>query len=36
VLPFINPVSAGFGLQALDMWNAYDPGGPPLDRHALI
>ena len=36
VLPFINPVSAGFGLQALDMWNDYDRGGPPLDRHSLI
>jgi hypothetical protein len=35
-LPFINPVSAAFGLQALAMWNQYAEGGPPLDRHALI
>ena len=35
-LPFINPVSTGFGLQALAMWNGYGKGGPPLDRHALI
>jgi hypothetical protein len=35
-LPFINPVSAGFGLQALAMWSKYGKGGPPLDRHALI
>lgn len=36
ILPFINPVSAGFGLQALSMWSQYEAGGPPLDRHALI
>jgi hypothetical protein len=35
-MPFINPVSAGFGLQALAMWNGYTPGGPQLDRHTLI
>jgi hypothetical protein len=35
-MPFINPVSAGFGLQALAMWNQYNAGGPPLDRHLLI
>jgi hypothetical protein len=31
-MPFINPVSTGFGLQALAMWQALGP----LDRHALI
>jgi hypothetical protein len=31
-MPFINPVSAGFGLQALAMWN----GVGPLDRRALV
>ena len=35
-MPFINPVSAGFGLQALAMWNQVEAGGPPLDRHVLI
>lgn len=30
--PYINPVSAGFGLQALAMWH----GGDPVDRHLLI
>ena len=36
MMPFINPVSAGFALQALAMWNAYGKDGPPLDRHELI
>jgi len=36
ILPFINPVSTGFGLQALAVWNQYVKGGPPLDRHTLI
>jgi hypothetical protein len=35
-MPFINPVSAGFGLQALAMWSTYGARGPVLDRHALI
>jgi hypothetical protein len=35
IMPFINPVSAGFGLQALAMWEQYGAGGA-LDRHALI
>jgi hypothetical protein len=35
-LPFINPVSAGFGLQALAMWESYLTGGPLPDRHSLI
>ncbi len=35
MLPFINPVSAGFGLQALEMWKQYGTG-ERLDRHALI
>ena len=34
-LPFINPVSAAFGLQALAMWRDYCRRPPP-DRHALI
>jgi hypothetical protein len=36
MMPFINPVSAAFGLQALTMWDAYCTDGPPLDRHSLI
>jgi hypothetical protein len=36
MMPFINPVSAGFGLQALAMWKDYGAAGAPLDRHALI
>jgi hypothetical protein len=35
-LPFINPVSTGFGLQALALWCGYAAGGPPLDRRSLI
>jgi hypothetical protein len=36
ILPFINPVSTGFGLQALAMWENYLAGGAPPPRHALI
>ncbi len=36
MLPFINPVSTGFGLQALALWHDYLAGRPPLPRHALI
>jgi hypothetical protein len=36
MLPFINPVSAAFGLQALAMWRDFEAGAPPLHRHALI
>ena len=35
-LPFINPVSTAFGMQALAMWEDYLTGGAALERHALI
>jgi len=34
-LPFINPVSAAFALQALALWDSH-PGGPQPDRRLLI
>jgi hypothetical protein len=36
MLPFINPVSAGFALQALAVWEDWQAGRPPLHRRALI
>ena len=36
LLPFINPVSAAFGLQALAMWHDHTAGGALDSRQALI
>ncbi len=35
-LPHLNPVSAIFALQALDLWRSAAAGGPPVHRHLLI
>ena len=35
-LPFINPVSTAFGMQALAMWRDHLDGAAPPERHALI
>jgi hypothetical protein len=35
-LPHINPVSSGFALQALAVWEQFQAGAPPLHRHSLI
>jgi hypothetical protein len=35
-LPFSNPVSTGFGVQALHLWHEYAAGHPPGDIEALI
>ena len=35
-LPHVNPVSTGFGLQALAMWQAANAGSPVPLRHLLI
>ena len=35
-LPHVNPVSAVFALQALEMWRSAAAGGPTLDRRMLI
>ena len=35
-LPYVNPVSAGFGLQALAMWEQHLQGAPRTFRHMLI
>lgn len=35
-LPFINPVSTAFGMQALAMWRDHLAGAAPPERHALI
>ena len=36
LLPFVNPVSTAFCLQALDMWQQYEEGAFRADRQALI
>ena len=36
MLPFINPVSTAFGMQALALWRHYVAGGEAADRRALI
>ncbi len=36
VLPFVNPVSTGFALQALDLWHRHQSGAAPVPRQALI
>jgi hypothetical protein len=36
LLPFVNPVSTAFCLQALDMWQQYVEGAFRADRQALI
>jgi hypothetical protein len=36
MLPFVNPVSSAFGLQALAMWHDYEAGAAPPDRRVLI
>jgi len=36
LLPYVNPVSTAFGLQALCMWEQFRAGEPPLHRHFLI
>ena len=35
-LPYVNPVSAAFGMQALALWERYLAGGAPAHRHDLI
>ncbi len=35
-LPYVNPVSTAFGLQALDMWLRAETGEFPANRHELI
>jgi hypothetical protein len=35
-IPHVNPVSTGFGLQALALWHAANSGGPVPLRHLLI
>src|SRR5574340_62234 len=35
-LPYVNPVSAAFALQALELWRQYVAGCRPAHRHALI
>ena len=35
-LPYVNPVSTAFALQALDVWRAYVEGGAQAHRHDLI
>ena len=36
LLPYANPVSTAFGLQALALWQQYLAGTPPVHRHLLI
>ena len=36
MLPYVNPVSTGFCLQALDMWDQHRAGGFLPDLAALI
>ena len=36
MLPFINPVSAAFASQALQLWETYRAGGAQAHRHLLI
>lgn len=36
LMPFVNPVSTGFGVQALAMWEQYQAGGPDTPRYLLI
>jgi hypothetical protein len=35
-LPFVNPVSTAFALQALSLWDGRSAPEAPLDRHMLI
>ena len=35
-LPYVNPVSAAFALQALDVWRIRLAGGAPAHCHQLI
>jgi uncharacterized protein YyaL (SSP411 family) len=35
-LPYVNPVSTGFALQALALWQGYLAGATPAHRHVLI
>jgi hypothetical protein len=35
-LPHVNPVSAVFAMQALDLWRSAQGGGPPAHWHLLI
>jgi len=35
-LPYVNPVSTGFALQALALWQGYLAGAAPAHRHVLI
>jgi hypothetical protein len=35
-LPYVNPVSTGFALQALSLWSDWLAGGEPSHRHVLI
>ena len=36
LLPFINPVSAAFATQALELWETSRTGGAQAHRHLLI
>jgi hypothetical protein len=36
LLPFINPVSAAFATQALELWETSRAGGAQAHRHLLI
>lgn len=36
LLPYVNPVSTAFGLQALDMWSRLETGEFQANRHELI
>jgi hypothetical protein len=36
VLPYVNPVSAAFACQALELWCARASGGAQAHRHLLI
>jgi hypothetical protein len=35
-LPYVNPVSAAFASQALELWETHRAGGPPAHRRLLI
>lgn len=35
-LPYVNPVSTAFGMQALDLWRQHTSGGAPTDWRLLI
>jgi hypothetical protein len=36
MMPYVNPVSTAFGLQALAMWHAHRAGEPAISRQMLI